>query len=82
MRTWNYRVIASSDNDETTYAVHEVYYSEDGDIVSWTEEPVPAVSESVDGLREVLARYQRAASMPVLRQVANRLLDEAESRYS
>lgn len=34
--SWNYRVLKSGD----TYALHEVYYDDDGRISGWLMEPV------------------------------------------
>lgn len=39
MSHWNYRIVKTKENDEwITYAIHEVYYFDDG--ISWTERPV------------------------------------------
>ncbi len=44
-----------------TFAIHEVY--DDG---GWTERPTDVSSESVDGLREMLALMALAFEVPVL----------------
>ena len=33
---WNYRVIKTEDGDSAYYAIHEVYYNEDGQIFGLT----------------------------------------------
>jgi hypothetical protein len=60
--TWNYRVMLR----EGSYAVHAVYYADDGRITNWSAEPMPVMGESVEILGEELERFRRALSEPVL----------------
>ena len=66
--TWNYRVVKqihhSPSGDEILFQIHEVYC--DGDTGDMTENPVPLVSETIEGLKEVLERIGEALEMPVL----------------
>jgi hypothetical protein len=39
---------------EEWYAIHEVFYTEDGKIVAWTQNPVDVIAESVEGIGWVL----------------------------
>ena len=64
--TWNYRVMVR----EGRYAVHAVYYTEDGRITNWSAEPMELSGESVEELSEELGRFRRALSEPVLDYVA------------
>lgn len=52
--SWNYRVIKQAYDDEDYFAIHEVYYNEDGSIRVMTESPVPVGGDSVDSLRSSL----------------------------
>jgi hypothetical protein len=48
------------------YAVHAVYYADDGRISNWSAEPMSLRGESVEELGEELHRFRRALSEPVL----------------
>ncbi len=65
MAHWNYRVIKSVVDDEDSFAVHEVYYNEDGSIMGWIETPVTLVSEESD-FAFMLSKLPSAISMPLL----------------
>lgn len=60
---WNYRVFRDRDGQ---YAIREVFYSDDGRLEGWTEEPVYPRAESLAGLRTELEHYAAAMEMPVL----------------
>lgn len=75
--TWNYRVmqhdhetpIIGDDGKpviETSFDIHEVYYSTDGNPVSYTSDPIAVSGESIDGLGWVLDRMREAVAKPVL----------------
>jgi hypothetical protein len=51
---WHYRVI------------HKVYYDDDGEIWSCSEEPVRLEAESLESLREDLENYDYALELPWL----------------
>lgn len=60
--TWNDRVIQTGDE----FAIHEVFYAEDGRIQGWTVEPVYPRAESLEELRdELLQRFAAARDEPV-----------------
>lgn len=46
--------MAHSENGETYYAVHEVFYTDKGKICEWTEEPIEPIGHSKEDLLEVL----------------------------
>ena len=53
---WNYRVMQKGDQ----FAIHEVFYHEDGSIKGFTEDPVFPRAEGVEQLAEELKRYALA----------------------
>jgi hypothetical protein len=63
--SWNYRVLKMADSDGTEmWAVHEVYYNEDGTIKTWTVNSVAPSGESWDELHRDSANYSRALMQP------------------
>ena len=58
----NYRVLHRANE----LAIHEVFYSDSGDVIGITETPVYPRAESIEELREELARYRVALDLPVL----------------
>lgn len=65
--TWNHRVFDYSTEDETHYAIHEVYYNELGHPTKATSEPVPVTGESSASLAWVLEKMEEALSKPILK---------------
>lgn len=49
-----------------SYAIHEVYYSDDDKVTVWTEEPVNVIEDSLTELRETLDRMVKACNQDVL----------------
>ena len=74
--SWNYRVMRK----DGQYAVHEVFYAEDGRITGFTIEPVFPRADDPDELAEEFERYRRALTEPILDFAA--LEAEAEKRRS
>lgn len=70
MVTWNYRVIAKkgAKSGVPTYQIHEVYYTEDGDIDCWTQQPVEPLGTSEAHLRNDLHAFLAAFRSPVLEE--------------
>lgn len=68
--TWNHRVMRrTNEHGETWYDIHEVYYETDPcgvEKLSWTEDAIAPMGETVDELREELERMLRALDKPVL----------------
>ena len=71
MSHWNYRVmrheVQTPSGDETYYAIHEVYYTEDGKIDGWAEDA--SGSPSGDTFEEMirdLAWIIAAVTKPIL----------------
>ena len=63
--TWNYRVCKYEVNDQTLYAVREVYYDDDGLPDGFCDASVDNW-ESVEDLRGTLEHMLRAFDAPVL----------------
>ena len=67
---WNYRVLRTDDvlgqDTETTYAIHEVYYGDDGEPEMWSTEPIPSMGSSLQELKDDLLAMAAASSKPVL----------------
>jgi hypothetical protein len=60
--TWNYRVVQRG----REFAVHEVFYADDGSVQGMTAEPVFPRAETFDDLRQDLELYRAAVDKPVL----------------
>ena len=66
--TWNYRVVRHvvASLGETYYQIHEVYYNEDGKIMSMTEKGIAPLGETTTELQLELTRMLDALKKPVL----------------
>ncbi len=67
MSHWNYRVVRSDGH----YAVHEVFYRDDGSVEAWTEVPVALSAETLDDLRAELQSYAAALDRPPIEAETN-----------
>lgn len=65
MGYWNYRVVYDKERD--SYAIHSAYYSQAGEVVSLSIDPMAVEAESVDGLRAELERMISALDDGVLK---------------
>ncbi len=54
--TWNYRIIHHDKDKHPYFAVHEVFYDDDGKITSWTAEPIDITGESKPDLIKTLGK--------------------------
>jgi hypothetical protein len=63
MMTWNYRVFREDDGD---YVIREVFYAEDGSIMTCTADAVEPFGSSFEELAESIEDFKRALDMPVL----------------
>jgi hypothetical protein len=41
MTTWRYQAVARTEGDETIFSFVEVYFDDDGRLLSWTSEIAP-----------------------------------------
>jgi hypothetical protein len=60
--TWNYRVVRTTDGEEESFAIYEVYYDDEDRPEARTEQPASPAGETL----EELQAYLRALSEPVL----------------
>ena len=63
---WNYRLMRREHSGETTVAIHEVFYDDNGDVDGWTEGPCQPMGASPDGLLDDLKTMLEAFDQPVL----------------
>lgn len=70
--TWNHRVVRRTQpaaipglDREVTFAIHEIYYDNDGSM-SCTKEPVVPMGESLADLADNLKHFVAALNKPVL----------------
>lgn len=69
--SWNYRVMKRKHVDCEELAIHEVYYDDDGNVTSWTDNKI-ALSTFIEGdgadttLKEVFDMMGVALTKPVL----------------
>ena len=62
MGFWNYRVILK----DGQYAIHEVFYNDQGEAWTCTEDPVGVAGDTLAELAEDLEHYRQALDRPVL----------------
>jgi hypothetical protein len=62
MTTWNYRVV----ENEGSFAIHEAYYDDAGNVTNITVDAVVPMGESLAELRADLERFLKALAAPVL----------------
>jgi hypothetical protein len=69
MSDWNYRIVHKKPlNGEDLFAIHEVFYSEDGEIENYTARPTYPIGETLEELTEEMEFYLKALQSPVLEQ--------------
>ncbi len=61
---WNYRVIKT----DKVFAIHEVYYNEDGTICAISEDPMYPHGESIKELKGDAEHFLLAFNKPVLKR--------------
>lgn len=71
MMSWNYRIMRHVDERggrvDAYYAIHEVYYREDGGVDGWTQEPCGSpFGETLDEMVKDLAWIAAGLARPVL----------------
>lgn len=69
---WNHRVIATRKepygerSNEYQYAIHEVFYDNEGNITSWTEDAVGVVGDDMLEVKHSLNWMLEALNMPII----------------
>lgn len=68
--SWNYRVtrthVTTPDGPQNVYEIREAYYDENGQVTSWSENPIAPYGETWHELAEDLVKMQRAISMAII----------------
>lgn len=65
--TWDYRIIKIDTKGSGDYfAIHEVYYDEDGEVRGHTARAMYVSSESPKGIMETLILMRHACKRPIL----------------
>ena len=64
--SWNYRVMRHGNNNGDYYAIHEVYYDQNGKPRNWTDDDVGPCGESLDEVKACLELMKEALSKPIL----------------
>lgn len=78
MKGWNYRIIRGEGyvgHYDPYYAIHEVYYHDDGQIKMWSEDPQYLAAESVSELREDINLILQAFDRSILTRDGDTLVE-------
>ena len=63
---WNHRVMKHKDGEDDFFQIHEVYYTEDGEVDGYTLNGVAAGGNTLDELRSELQRMLDSLDKEVL----------------
>jgi hypothetical protein len=63
MITWNYHVFRESTGE---YVIREVFYSDDGSILTCTATPAEPAGQTLEALEEEINSFREALKLPVL----------------
>jgi len=71
MSHWNHRVIKKvykqgTEDEESSYSVHEVFYNDAGDIVAHTSDPIDLSCENPEALKEYIQWCLNCLDKPIL----------------
>jgi hypothetical protein len=61
---WNYRVTLHTHGESEFWMIRELYYDKQDQVIGWSDNPVPLVTESHAGIREELLLFMEAAVRP------------------
>jgi hypothetical protein len=64
--TWDYRVIKQEHPTGTTYAIYEVYYDDEGNILYISKDPENPQGETLTELKNDLKYMRQALKRPIL----------------
>lgn len=64
--SWNYRILAFEQEDETVLQICEVYYNDENIPDGYTDKNTVISTEGKEGLRWVLSKYREALKKPIL----------------
>lgn len=68
--TWDYRIIKHKKGKSVYFAVHEVFYDENGSITNWTTEPINLTGENRTDIIKILEQ--------IATDIRQRVLEESE----
>lgn len=75
---WRYGVVkTTADNGETIYAIHELFFEEDG-AVSWTAEPVTFEADTLKDLTAQITMAAKDISMCRLSGLSYLIVDDTD----
>ena len=60
--TWNHRVLENKDG----FTIREVLYNGEGEIITWTEEPIEPSGDTLKEMKEHYKEMAEAFTLPVL----------------
>ncbi len=64
---YNHRLVKFLDDSGTImFAVHEIHYDEDKNIVGWNPKPIPILADSLEQIKLLGEQVIRATELPVL----------------
>lgn len=66
---WNYRVMYHHPNVANTegwYAIHEVYYKEDGSVEGWAESASDTYCEDINDMQDMVDKMMQGTAKAVL----------------
>lgn len=66
MASFNYRVMRHTRPNGDEFAIHEVFYDDNGQVNGWTENALSVFCLSLEDLKLELDRYNLAIEKPVL----------------
>jgi len=67
--SWNYRVmkhVGAPDGTNDWFAIHEVYYDNNGNVASWTVDEIAPISDHEGGLLEIIDLMRGCLNKPTL----------------
>ena len=66
--TWNYRIIKHDSEKHSYFAIHEVFYNNNGKITSFTENPIDIVGETKIDIKRILKQMTLDTATPTLKE--------------
>lgn len=77
--SWNHRIIKSKwtlkDMKGESFSIHEVYYDEKNNPISWTENPIYLSAEHPQEIMDELIHIKTAFKRPILEEVEGKLVE-------
>ncbi len=64
--TWNFRIIKHNSEKHSYFAIHEVFYGDKNEVISWTEKPIDIVGDSRSNVKRIFKQMALDIETPVL----------------